>query len=494
MSATAASAMPMPAPLRNRSSQAHPTPLPLIFGHRCVCHYLVPQYNATAKVKADAASTHTPLYTHTYCNPPCVLGLGLVLCSRRSVVHAHMRLRHAQRSLHMHGWLASHVCIGCQWIIDVVLTRRALGGAAPPPSNPLFPSGPPSSLPGPLPPRPPFPLQDGSNIFTESRIAYMQKVEQHIVAMPNYTQFCVIPAGRTECLPPTSLIAYFYANDLPGCPGRLLPDGARTVLTQPISTTLMNLIDPFLNETYCAACVGGVGKFCQEPDPSAIDFAVDNGFGYNLTAGPPTDTDVPNLDSEVTKTIFQFGMPLKGFNSSEDRRDDQIALIEEFVKTFLPYLDKQTEDNEVGITVLINAPVQLEMHFNDIIFSDSILVVISITIVWLYVWFHTQSLWISSFGILHVILSFPCAYFISKPWGAAPAMTFRGLAPAPAPWHLPICHPPSFIAFPSLAYPARLHLQSVVARRASAGIHVPLTPSLPLPLLPIVRAMQCRLA
>lgn len=251
--------------------------------------------------------------------------------------------------------------------------------------------------------------EDGSNIFTAERIAWMQSLEQKIIATPNYTSFCVKPTGSDECLPPISLIAYFYADDLPGCPGKLLPNGSATTLVVPINTTLTNLINPTLNETYCGLCLAGVPKLCQTPSADAIDFAVDNGFGYSVD--PVTSSSVPSLDSEVTKSIFQFGLPLEGFNSSEDRRAEQIAILEDFVKTFLPVFD---EENDVGITVFSNSPVGLTEHFNTIIFNDSILVVISIGIVYLYVWFHTRSFWIASFGILHVILSFPCAYLISK--------------------------------------------------------------------------------
>ena len=108
--------------------------------------------------------------------------------------------------------------------------------------------------------------------------------------------------------------------------------------------------------------------------------------------------------------MFFYGLPLAGYNNSQDRYTEQIAKIEEYLKgTVLPII-RTASTNAVDLKVLVNAPVNLELHFNDIIFADSILVTAAVGMVFLYIWFHTQSFFIANFGILHVVLSFPCAY------------------------------------------------------------------------------------
>lgn len=237
----------------------------------------------------------------------------------------------------------------------------------------------------------------------------MRSVEHIVSKAANYSAFCLKPIGHPTCAPPHSLLPYFFAEELTGCPGFLRPDGQASDLVTSVDETLLRLIDPTRNETYCAACVPpGTPVHCQKPGPAAVDFAVGVDFGYN--ASQPGSA--PSLVSDVTKTTFSFGLPLAGYNSSGDRHADQIRKVEEFIKTIIPEIPDGVSD--VGLSVLLNTQVFTDTHLSTVIFNDAILVVASVVIVWLYVWFHTASFWNASFGILHVVLSFPCAYLVTQ--------------------------------------------------------------------------------
>lgn len=51
---------------------------------------------------------------------------------------------------------------------------------------------------------------------------------------------------------------------------------------------------------------------------------------------------------------------------------------------------------------------------NGLLAGDASLALGSMAVVWLYMWFHTKSLYYASLGMLEMLLAFPATYFIHR--------------------------------------------------------------------------------
>eukprot|EP00039_Didymoeca_costata_P008447 m.112212 g.112212 ORF g.112212 m.112212 type:complete len:1026 (+) comp14086_c0_seq4:217-3294(+) len=240
-----------------------------------------------------------------------------------------------------------------------------------------------------------------TNIFTQEGFDLVKKVEERILAHEDngkvYSDFCLRDGDGQECLPPTSLITYLYAEKDPNCSDILIPNGKGSTMLD-IQDTLYQM--QFGNGSDYPVFCYPEGKKCDascvDPDESSTDEFVAHYF------------DVEKAESHITKSTFRFGLPLQGYNNAKDRYDEQISKIEDFVSSMKEYLDSAGEH---GITVRYLSPILIQLHFQDLIFRDTLWIVLSIVLVFLFMWFHIQSAFLASFGIVHVILSFPFAYF-----------------------------------------------------------------------------------
>eukprot|EP00055_Hartaetosiga_balthica_P007536 m.26034 g.26034 ORF g.26034 m.26034 type:complete len:1057 (-) comp5820_c2_seq1:163-3333(-) len=259
-----------------------------------------------------------------------------------------------------------------------------------------------------------FSSVDGQNLLTEERFNVVKQLESGIqeYVTPSNVSFkdvCLKDRITKECIPFQSLSSYLYASSIPGCPGVFYPDGKNTSLSQPLDFALQSLVDPALTDVYCSTTAPNCNSSCIDPTPTFPHFATSRTFGYeddNATLSSTLD-----LSSHLTRTQIQFGIPLKGYSAIDDRYDDQIAIIEDFVSSCQAVLDQINSD---GFRITFIAPVISEAYFWDIVLQDTALVSVSILVVFLYVWFHTESLFLASFGMLHILLSFPIAYFITQ--------------------------------------------------------------------------------
>lgn len=142
------------------------------------------------------------------------------------------------------------------------------------------------------------------------------------------------------------------------------------------------------------------------------------------------------MTSDVTLAIFSFGLPLAGFENVDDRYDDQIELIEGFVRRTRGLMDGA--DGVEGMTVRYISPVLTEDIFWEIVIKDVSLVIVSIVLVGVYMGIHMQSIFLASTGeparvcppwgsrspltseagctpgMAHILISFPVAYLFAQ--------------------------------------------------------------------------------
>jgi hypothetical protein len=120
-------------------------------------------------------------------------------------------------------------------------------------------------------------------------------------------------------------------------------------------------------------------------------------------------------ESEITRTLMYSGWPIEGFNSTDDRDDDQKEEIDkEIVDTFATKLEDTFKDGIGSMDfVYNNVALFVDATIKQVIL-DMMLAVASFIFIFLFMWFQTGSLWITSLGIFSIISSFNIANLIYR--------------------------------------------------------------------------------
>eukprot|EP00040_Diaphanoeca_grandis_P036595 m.233765 g.233765 ORF g.233765 m.233765 type:complete len:1065 (-) comp33647_c0_seq2:2081-5275(-) len=235
------------------------------------------------------------------------------------------------------------------------------------------------------------------NIFTESNIREMKNIENHIYNMSQFTATCLRLKGTTVCDKPASFLRVAYAEPLADCATRYRMNGfGSEMLPNLFNETgpLTSLIDSSLDPVFCWS--GNCSSACDmKQSKDIIDQFVTTKF------------TVENRFTDATKMQILFALPLEGYANSKDRRDEQLLEIDSTMLAIEDYI--KTVD--APFTLYFLSEPTITRHFDGLIVGDSLLISASIFFVFLYMWFHVKSLFLSSLGIFHIILSFPFGYF-----------------------------------------------------------------------------------
>lgn len=166
------------------------------------------------------------------------------------------------------------------------------------------------------------------------------------------------------------------------------------------STSIPTMLNPLLSPSdpnvYCSGC----NQSCAFQSNASLDAFVARDFS------------TATLSTFAVKSEVLFGMPLAGYANAQDRYSEQKKKIDEFIGTLRKYL--QDDASSATITVRAAHPYLFELHFQDLMLRDGVLILLSITLVGLFVLWHTRSPFLTVFGMFHVILSFPFAYFFMQ--------------------------------------------------------------------------------
>ena len=305
-------------------------------------------------------------------------------------------------------------------------------------------------------------------MLTGPSLAKMKAIEDHIYDQAGFSDVCWKSMLTGECMRPQSITQWAYPTAHPHCATSGVNDGNGTVQATkdqmksaintaftsppvrhfparfrvpalPMSASLSgprrtvfhdspprtrqkrsdltahpHCADVPLLRLFCfpPLCKATGGYYCNLfGSPAATDCAtmVCPQFNdtYNSYVAKTWNPDA--FSSYLSRGTIVFGLPLEGFASSNDRYDDQIKKIEDFVADQVPYLESDAANEQFELRFM--SPVTIKMHFDGLVVNDALLVLASIAMVWAYMWFHTKSLFLASFGIGHILLSFPFAYF-----------------------------------------------------------------------------------
>lgn len=241
---------------------------------------------------------------------------------------------------------------------------------------------------------------EGGNVLTPASLAKIKEIEDHIYNTPGFTDVCM-KDGAGTCLRPPSISQWAYPTEHPNCPTKAVNSG--NGIDQASPEEMKSAINPAIvigsNGGYY--CEAGVGTGCANLSCPQ--------FNDTFNSFVAKTWDPATFSSYISRGTIRFGIPLEGFDSSNDRSDDQIKIIEDFIKTLIDYLESDGANEQFKLRFA--SPITIRLHFDGLLFNDVVLVLASISMVWLYMWFHTSSLFLASFGMGHVVLSFPFAYF-----------------------------------------------------------------------------------
>ena len=120
-------------------------------------------------------------------------------------------------------------------------------------------------------------------------------------------------------------------------------------------------------------------------------------------------------ESEVTRTLMYTGWPIEGYNSTDDRDDDQKEEMDKLiVDSFATEFEDRFKDGIGSMDFVYQNPaLYVDATIKQVIL-DMMLAVASFVFIFLFMWFQTGSLWITSLGIFSVISSFNIANLIYR--------------------------------------------------------------------------------
>ncbi|XP_076464766.1 protein dispatched homolog 1-like [Babylonia areolata] len=209
-----------------------------------------------------------------------------------------------------------------------------------------------------------YDASDG-NIFTKDNLQLIQTIEQRLVSVNQFSSYCQMTQSGT-CKPPLSVLRFF--------------DGTYAAL------------NPVFND----------------PDfdniPGVIHAAFTNNqtkSGLAFTLGKNHHISNSSVSCTLTRTLIPFGWPLPGYT---DEMEMQTALTDFMVDHMKPVLDFYLDMSALDF-LYFNEKLLIHTLFNAALY-DMALAAGSLAFIFLFIWFHTRSLWVTCLAVLSIVCSF----------------------------------------------------------------------------------------
>ena len=219
-----------------------------------------------------------------------------------------------------------------------------------------------------------YELENG-NVFTKERLLAIQRNENELFNNADYqNKLCQLEGNSTNstCKLPLSILRFFD-----GTYRKIHPD----------------LYDP---------------KF--ENIPSVLHAAQSVNLSraiLNFHLGKDAVIRKDTATSPYTRTLIYTGWPIKNYTSTDDRDEDQAEDIDKIITD--TFADKLEDTYKDGIENLNFYYDNLALSTDAIqrqVVVDMMLAVASFVFIFIFMWFQTGSLWLTSWGIFGIISSF----------------------------------------------------------------------------------------
>lgn len=217
---------------------------------------------------------------------------------------------------------------------------------------------------------------ENGNAFTKENLKSIHDMELEIFNNSVYQQRLCQITENGPCKLPLSIIRFF--------------DGSYRSLHK-------NLFDPdFENITGILSLANSMNI-----TRAMLDFHLDK------HAVIDSASDEPAVHSKYTRSLFYIGYPLKGFENTEDRVDQQWEQAQSFSSdAFAELLEKKFRQ---GIGAMKIYYFLRALFFNAIsqqVIYDLLLAGASFTFIFLFMLFQTQSLWITGWAVFSILTCF----------------------------------------------------------------------------------------
>ncbi|XP_076463983.1 protein dispatched homolog 1-like [Babylonia areolata] len=213
----------------------------------------------------------------------------------------------------------------------------------------------------------------GGNIFTKDKLQVIETIEQRLVSVNQFSTYCQMTQSGT-CKPPISVLRFF--------------DGTYASVDAVFNDPNFNNID---NVLYAA--------YTYNETKSAFAFAL--GKNNQVSSGSVTCT--------LTRTLVPLGWPLSGYS---DEKSMDNALTEFMAEYMEPVLSDSLEVSAFDFTFYNNALMFYQVRQQAM--YDMALALGSMIFIFLFIWFHTRSLFVTCLAELSIVCSFVETNFIYR--------------------------------------------------------------------------------
>lgn len=113
-------------------------------------------------------------------------------------------------------------------------------------------------------------------------------------------------------------------------------------------------------------------------------------------------------------SLFHFGLPIGGYTSWWDRQGEQRAKIRSWIGKLEPML-RHYDKGGLGFRVLREGGDIINIEVQDVLLHDAAWSIASVIFVFLYIVFHTRSIWMATCAMIGILLlSFPPTIYMCK--------------------------------------------------------------------------------
>ena len=229
-----------------------------------------------------------------------------------------------------------------------------------------------------------FKTRDGTNILTPDYLNFISEINNKIINTDNeqYKKVCFADA---QSFPNCSTTAYvdpiISAINTAGY-------DVETITDTQISTVIASLITNYGDQIY-----------------------------VNFEESFATSND---RESQYYRAFFRFGLPYpdinethSSFRNSEDRPTKQQDSYDEWIFPIWKDIHSESNNNE-NIEVVVSGGRMRDILFNMLAQESNKWALASVLIVWLIMFYHMKSLFLSSAAMIQIILGFPFSYFFYR--------------------------------------------------------------------------------
>lgn len=240
--------------------------------------------------------------------------------------------------------------------------------------------------------------EQGENVLTPEAVAELKRLEDIVLSDTDYERFCLHDDDQLDC-----------SGAVPTC-------GLLESITNHPS---LYGIESTETGKLCGRREGHA-KPSEEAFAEFLDQLVTDGPGNRRRTNPDfsllVSSEVVNGSTPkafAARSVFRFGRPISGYNDSAKDVDKQTDEYLEWITGLLELIDS-TETSYQDADVLAFSLDYANDSVSSQALKDMAFAGASIALVFLFVWFHTQSVFLAAATMLQVLLAFPVAYFVYR--------------------------------------------------------------------------------